>query len=365
MGSGCSAARCIDCVGSIGDTGKTDQYRQHRQRQDRQQRQQRQHWQARLREAAKGCERLREAARGCERLREAARGAAARGGAGEGTTTITRARMRFREWRTGLVALMVMALLAACEAETGAGEERVGRPDQAASGVEVQVGGEAGEWSAGNPPSFEDAPAPGSWDGIPAAVNLDSHPEARQFRTVLTQGAAEGPNFAGHYTVVAWGCGTLCQRFMIVDARDGEVYQGRTTSLGVEHRLDSQLLVVNPSGRTGPDECPPAACTPQYLLWDGERLTAAVDTTEAEAIRRAARDYVRRETQIQEVEVEIEAVSEGWARLRVSPAEAETDPATLYLRRAGDRWIGVAIGTAFAPEDLDTLGVPQAVRNDF
>ena len=95
-------------------------------------------------------------------------------------------------------------------------------------------------------PNFAQYRVTQRYNGRPAPVNLNS-PEARRFRTVLTNGARRGPNFAGHYTVVTWGCGTSCQSMAIVDARTGRVYMtGITASLGVKHQLNSRLLVVNP-----------------------------------------------------------------------------------------------------------------------
>lgn len=32
--------------------------------------------------------------------------------------------------------------------------------------------------------------------------------------------------FAGHYTVPRWGCGTECNAFVVVDSRSGKVYDG-------------------------------------------------------------------------------------------------------------------------------------------
>lgn len=70
---------------------------------------------------------------------------------------------------------------------------------------------------------FEDFPAGPRFKGKPAPVKIVTR-EARQFRTMLREGAAEGPNFAGHYTVVTWGCGGGCVKFGIVDAITGSVY---------------------------------------------------------------------------------------------------------------------------------------------
>lgn len=73
------------------------------------------------------------------------------------------------------------------------------------------------------------APKPGSYPvrsrykGKPAKPVLDSK-RARLYRTIIRNGAKEGPNFAGHYTVVAWGCGLGSYSLAIVDAITGKVY---------------------------------------------------------------------------------------------------------------------------------------------
>ncbi len=53
-------------------------------------------------------------------------------------------------------------------------------------------------------PKPADYPARDTYIGKPAPVISDSK-RARLYRTVLREGAEKGPNFAGHYTVVAWG----------------------------------------------------------------------------------------------------------------------------------------------------------------
>ena len=49
-------------------------------------------------------------------------------------------------------------------------------------------------------------------------------PLDRKYRTAIREGLAQGVNFAGHYVVVEWGCGTGCSSFVIVDAITGTVY---------------------------------------------------------------------------------------------------------------------------------------------
>jgi tetratricopeptide (TPR) repeat protein len=126
-------------------------------------------------------------------------------------------------------------------------------------------------------PDFDDYPAQNIYRGKPAKANVGSHPRARKYRTMLREHAGEGPNFAGRYTVVTWGCGTACRELAIVDARTGTVafpanlkyvdYNMVTDdSEPIEHRPGSRLLVVrgrpNGAGGTG------IFC----YLWDGRKL---------------------------------------------------------------------------------------------
>lgn len=55
-------------------------------------------------------------------------------------------------------------------------------------------------------------------------VNLKSHKDARMFRTNLRNAAKEGVNFAGHFILTGWGCGTNCSQWAIIDARNGRVF---------------------------------------------------------------------------------------------------------------------------------------------
>lgn len=59
----------------------------------------------------------------------------------------------------------------------------------------------------------------------PAAAKLDlsSNPVARKYRTTLRLNVKKGPNFAGHYRVVIWGCGTSCVMFAVVNLKSGRV----------------------------------------------------------------------------------------------------------------------------------------------
>ena len=43
---------------------------------------------------------------------------------------------------------------------------------------------------------------------------------------MIREGAAKGPNFAGHFTIADWGCGAGCVSIAVIDAKDGKVYSG-------------------------------------------------------------------------------------------------------------------------------------------
>ncbi len=72
-------------------------------------------------------------------------------------------------------------------------------------------------------PRFEDYPARNDYVRQPAPAKIKGR-HARLFRTAIREGAKDGPNFAGHYTIVRWRVGSDFHQFAIVDARTGDVY---------------------------------------------------------------------------------------------------------------------------------------------
>lgn len=133
--------------------------------------------------------------------------------------------------------------------------------------------------SASNPPRFSSYKVKSTFKGKPAPVVLRGNPTARRFRTALREGTRKGPNFAGHYTVVEWGCGTECQQMAIVNAKTGHVYiPDFALSLGADYRRDSSLLIANPPEVWwevyGPykDEESPLHIPSIYYKWTGQKL---------------------------------------------------------------------------------------------
>jgi hypothetical protein len=147
-------------------------------------------------------------------------------------------------------------------------------------------------------PKFEAYAVASTYTGKIAPVNLASAAEARRFRTVLRDGAAGPPDFAGRYRVVEWGCGSPCHTFAIVESANGRVFMpGIAAMAGIAYRPDSRLLVVEPPEDVS-DLCEEAWMRPichdvysYYYEWTGSRL-ALVDSivVPATARRTATRE---------------------------------------------------------------------------
>ena len=73
-------------------------------------------------------------------------------------------------------------------------------------------------------PRFHDHRVKNTYQGDPATPIITK--EFRGFRTRIREGARSNVEFAGHYTIPRWGCGTECNGFVIVDSISGKVYDG-------------------------------------------------------------------------------------------------------------------------------------------
>jgi hypothetical protein len=143
-------------------------------------------------------------------------------------------------------------------------------------------------------PRFDEYPVSEVFKGKPAAP-VFTRAEERRFRTAIREGvnlgyavvdgetgdsvARPGPNFAGQYTIVNWGCGTDCGEMAIVDAETGRIYQPPFASKGSayfcyptrfteppRYRLNSRLFIM-------PDICSGgvAMCGTYYFVWENNR----------------------------------------------------------------------------------------------
>jgi len=100
-----------------------------------------------------------------------------------------------------------------------------------------------------------------------------------EFNRSLRVAAKEGPDFAGQYAVVRWGCGSNCAVLAIVNARTGKIYRVPGFVAGgayippdhvLSYRLDSSLLLVTGSIDGGDEH---GRCGKYYYNWNGTRLS--------------------------------------------------------------------------------------------
>lgn len=138
-----------------------------------------------------------------------------------------------------------------------------------------------------NPPRFEQYPAGRLFRAQPARPDVRSPRRSRLFRTMIRAGVAgQGVNFAGHYSIVSWGCGTGCRGLAVVDVATGKVhhpanllsidndnvdYEDFLNAAGawelLAFRPDSRLLVV--IGGINED---PARRGISYFVWQDGRM---------------------------------------------------------------------------------------------
>jgi len=139
-------------------------------------------------------------------------------------------------------------------------------------------------------PRFNDYPAD-PYSGPNAAPDVLRDPRSRMYRTQLRGWAKEKPNFAGHYILATWGCGTGCTQIAVIDALTGKVFHpsgARTNSVvdvhdellieedpsprradfgALRYRVDSRLLVLigTPENRVENRGI-------SYFVWENDRL---------------------------------------------------------------------------------------------
>ncbi len=115
----------------------------------------------------------------------------------------------------------------------------------------------------------------------PKPIVFTGNKDARMFRTRLNAALKDGVNFADHYIVAFWGCGSSCLQGAVIDTHTGIVYfpkklAGIGTGFGVggtemadeplQYRKDSRLFVL--TGYAADSEV--SGIT--YLVWEGTRF---------------------------------------------------------------------------------------------
>ncbi len=111
-------------------------------------------------------------------------------------------------------------------------------------------------------------------------IDYNSNKIAKQFKTVISEQYVKGINFAGHYSITEWGCGSNCFETAITDIKTGKVYAGPTSyDVGgvrfdrqyIDFRPDSKLIIINPPDSLGFYD-QGMFDKPGYYLWENNKL---------------------------------------------------------------------------------------------
>ena len=118
-------------------------------------------------------------------------------------------------------------------------------------------------------PTFDAYPAAKPSGRSASKLDFRADPRARRFRTQLERALGRPANFAGHYVVVDWGCGSSCQAVGLVDVDTGVARLTISTGLGSEYRADSRLFIDSPEAAVR-DACPGQPCifSTRYFVWE-------------------------------------------------------------------------------------------------
>lgn len=84
----------------------------------------------------------------------------------------------------------------------------------------------------------------------------------------------------------------------------------------------------------------------------------------AALLTNAVNDYLRATGSplADQISVQVNATDGAFAKLTVAPNDREMyDSATAFVRRTGNRWEVLTLGTAFLPEDCAALNLPVAI----
>lgn len=95
--------------------------------------------------------------------------------------------------------------------------------------------------------AMESNPVDDRYYGRPQPIQFSGHPKAWEFRTMLRQGEAQGPNAAGRYTIIpVWMTGSGA-RTWIIDAKTGEILmEDEVATCGWRYSIESAYLIEDP-----------------------------------------------------------------------------------------------------------------------
>lgn len=112
------------------------------------------------------------------------------------------------------------------------------------------------------------------------------------YRTRISDGMRQGVNFAGHYALIGWGCGTGCQVNVVGDVITGQMFDFALSgeefiSLRIEAWPDSRLILASWAAETNPGGAASSGynCLKQRLQWNGTKTVPLGKPTVVKAVK--------------------------------------------------------------------------------
>ncbi len=113
-------------------------------------------------------------------------------------------------------------------------------------------------------PQFKDHSVSDRYIGKTARLALTR--DDRMFKTRLAWAAKnQRPNFAGHYILTSWGCGTTCLMGAIIDAKTGKVYWWNFSICCWSSDVATVFLFYFKEGICDEGKLPAQWCRPAYF----------------------------------------------------------------------------------------------------
>lgn len=115
-------------------------------------------------------------------------------------------------------------------------------------------------------------------------IDFKKNADARTYRTRLTEALRGGVNFAGHYIIAGWGCGTGCTNAAVIDARSGKIhwpeelynvdasYGEGYSDVQLDFRRNSRMLIIHGRPGTANESGPSGPMGDHYFEWRGDRF---------------------------------------------------------------------------------------------
>lgn len=127
------------------------------------------------------------------------------------------------------------------------------------------------------PPTFEAFGTSDTLSGTPAMPDFAGDSIPPRLHELIGDAAQGGPNFAGTFSIVTWGCGSQCQSHVVIDRRTGRMISDTLLDFSChepEFRLNSTLVIVAPDTATfGPCSDGPT----RYFRWIGDHFEPVPD----------------------------------------------------------------------------------------